>query len=406
MSKRRCDFSEKTKRTIAERAGYMCSFPGCSKLTIGPGPQPHQSTNTGMACHIYAASQNGPRGTTNFSDSQIRSEQNGIWCCNHHGGEIDKNQGERYPAAALLGYRALHEARIHFLRSGVRLPCTWLQQVKLYHGPLFAPDQEIVFGKITVIEGDNGSGKTAFLDWLRSVFDPSAFDRWSGHSIHLGVLVNTPEPHQISLRVSEGTFDWEFDQKSVPFCPLPFNILSLEIECRVAGEGILEYFSRLLGLKLQIIRNVVKDAGSTEGVFGEFWIEDEPIAKRSGPGDQMDEGCRAQLMTKKQAKEKSRTGELPYEALSSNERALVLIQVCMKYASVSALSGPTLLILELGGLILDDSVLTTVIQALSDSHLGFQTVLVSAVKIRRSPLVSVARFKSSPGGTKILSNVQ
>lgn len=53
----RDDFSEATKKIIASRAGYLCSFLGCGQLTLGPSNESSTSiSKNGMACHISAAS--------------------------------------------------------------------------------------------------------------------------------------------------------------------------------------------------------------------------------------------------------------------------------------------------------------------------------------------------------------
>ena len=52
----RDEFSPKTKRALAARAGHVCSFPGCTQHTSGPTAEaPDKSVNLGEACHISAA---------------------------------------------------------------------------------------------------------------------------------------------------------------------------------------------------------------------------------------------------------------------------------------------------------------------------------------------------------------
>ena len=57
----RDDFSAKTKKLIAERAGFLCSRPSCRALTIGPQDKPEGSANAGVAAHISSAFPGGPR---------------------------------------------------------------------------------------------------------------------------------------------------------------------------------------------------------------------------------------------------------------------------------------------------------------------------------------------------------
>jgi hypothetical protein len=50
------EFSDDTKRIIAQRAGYRCSFPNCDRVTIGPGKAFDDVILVGEAAHIYSAS--------------------------------------------------------------------------------------------------------------------------------------------------------------------------------------------------------------------------------------------------------------------------------------------------------------------------------------------------------------
>lgn len=96
MSKRD-DFNETTKRTMAERVAWRCSFPGCGKITIGPrmGPgEENKSLNLGEAAHIVAAAEDGPRFDKNTVPDFRRSIDNGIWMCRAHARFIDTDHKE------------------------------------------------------------------------------------------------------------------------------------------------------------------------------------------------------------------------------------------------------------------------------------------------------------------------
>jgi hypothetical protein len=86
----RDDFSEATKRILAERAGWYCSFPNCGQFTLGPSNSDQEKRiNNGIAAHICAASENGPRYDPLMTPEQRRSVENGIWMCRNHGNLID-----------------------------------------------------------------------------------------------------------------------------------------------------------------------------------------------------------------------------------------------------------------------------------------------------------------------------
>ena len=57
----RDNFSEATKKLLADRAGRKCSNPYCRRTTIGPQLGDKGTVNIGEAAHIYAASPGGKR---------------------------------------------------------------------------------------------------------------------------------------------------------------------------------------------------------------------------------------------------------------------------------------------------------------------------------------------------------
>lgn len=74
----RDDFSKKTIDIISKQSGYICSNPLCRKLTYY---YTDKSICIGVAAHITAASQNGPRFCKEMTVEQRSSYENGIWLC-------------------------------------------------------------------------------------------------------------------------------------------------------------------------------------------------------------------------------------------------------------------------------------------------------------------------------------
>lgn len=135
----RDDFSNSTKDTLAKRVAWRCSFPGCSRLTIGPG---HKNScdivNLGEAAHINAASPNGPRYDETMTPEQRRFIDNGIWMCRHHARIIDSDY-YNYSSATLKQWKRVAEDETYRLlkeleRSELKKTTT-----------LIAIGQEIVF---------------------------------------------------------------------------------------------------------------------------------------------------------------------------------------------------------------------------------------------------------------------
>ena len=88
----RDDFSAPIKRTVAARAGYRCSNPKCRKQTSGPQADPAKAVNIGVAAHITAASQGGPRYDPELTSEERGSIDNTIWLCQTCAKLIDSDE--------------------------------------------------------------------------------------------------------------------------------------------------------------------------------------------------------------------------------------------------------------------------------------------------------------------------
>ena len=96
----RDNFSEATKKLLADRAGRKCSNPYCRRTTIGPQLGDKGTVNIGEAAHIYAASPGGKRYKEDMTSEQRSSYENGIWMCRTHAALIDRD--EKYFTVEML----------------------------------------------------------------------------------------------------------------------------------------------------------------------------------------------------------------------------------------------------------------------------------------------------------------
>jgi len=88
----RDDFSQGVKRTVAERVNYLCSNLSCRAATSGPQEDPSKSLNIGVAAHITAASEGGPRYNPALTTEERRHANNAIWLCQNCGKLIDNDE--------------------------------------------------------------------------------------------------------------------------------------------------------------------------------------------------------------------------------------------------------------------------------------------------------------------------
>lgn len=70
------------KNSLAHRVGIKCSNPDCRKPTSGPSDEGNKKhINIGVAAHICAASEGGPRYDAAMSSEARAAFDNGIWLC-------------------------------------------------------------------------------------------------------------------------------------------------------------------------------------------------------------------------------------------------------------------------------------------------------------------------------------
>jgi len=116
----RDEFSEKTKTAVAARAGWLCSFRGCAKPTVGPSEESSESiTKIGEAAHICGAAPGlGSRRYDASMTPEARADiSNAIWLCADHAKLIDRDEAT-YSAETLRTMKREHEAEC---AKGIRL---------------------------------------------------------------------------------------------------------------------------------------------------------------------------------------------------------------------------------------------------------------------------------------------
>lgn len=186
----RDNFSEKTKNILASRVAFRCSFPGCSRITIGPGANDSQQViSVGEAAHIYSAAPNGPRNNPNLTTEQRASIENGIWMCKTHARLIDVDE-TNYSAETLLKWKVDAEnsvrERLETLeKEVVPIPLTLVMlDIKLIVRCrwIYVKEETWKFRVYEFVEGDlpklkeHVSGISSKPDWNRYVVVESQGD--------------------------------------------------------------------------------------------------------------------------------------------------------------------------------------------------------------------------------------
>lgn len=103
-------YSQNTIKVLFGASGNQCAFPGCTNPVIVPGTPVSDAAVVAQICHIYAASDNGPRGKPGLTAAERNAPNNLILMCGHHHPQVDK-QWETYPADLLKAWKKTHEAK-------------------------------------------------------------------------------------------------------------------------------------------------------------------------------------------------------------------------------------------------------------------------------------------------------
>lgn len=88
----RDDFRAATVKLLRERAGNVCSNPGCRITTLGPQQGDSGIVITGVAAHISGAAPLGPRYDPSLTKAQRKHYDNGIWLCSGCSTRIDRDK--------------------------------------------------------------------------------------------------------------------------------------------------------------------------------------------------------------------------------------------------------------------------------------------------------------------------
>ena len=194
MESARDEFSQATKDELAKRAGYICSYPGCHRLTVGPSSDRVSGvTLVGVAAHITAASDKGPRYDETLSPDERKSERNGIWVCSNHGKFIDDNPS-RCTIPEIQRWKKQHEEWIFArVETGQDLVQSGLVEMRLDSIGCLGSGT-IRLGRHNLVLGGNDSGKSTLCEAI-AAYSGGAHYEWFVERFGFGT-----EPNQSSMQ--------------------------------------------------------------------------------------------------------------------------------------------------------------------------------------------------------------
>ena len=104
-------YSSRTLKILFGRSGNLCAYPECTNNIIEPATEQSDDQVIGQVCHIYAFSEQGPRGKPGLTKEELNSPENLILLCPTHHRLVDC-QHESYPAEKLKEWKKEHESKI------------------------------------------------------------------------------------------------------------------------------------------------------------------------------------------------------------------------------------------------------------------------------------------------------
>ncbi len=155
----------------------------------------------------------------------------------------------------------------------------WIESLLIHSSPLFSERSRVELGKLSLLIGENGVGKTAICDWLCGSADISYLDRWHYRKtvqptpprVDAEVRYLDPESHTVRFSFSESDFprydsDGRADSHSVTsmkvIFPKRLNLDTFQKESR----DELDLLSDTLGMNPYLVRSLCDRVSSVAGV--------------------------------------------------------------------------------------------------------------------------------------------
>lgn len=107
---RRRNYSSKTIKILFTLSGNQCAVPDCNEPVIALRTEKSDALVVGQIAHIYAISEDGPRGKKGLTEKDLNQVSNLILLCPTHHVKID-GQHETYPATILIDWKTRHERK-------------------------------------------------------------------------------------------------------------------------------------------------------------------------------------------------------------------------------------------------------------------------------------------------------
>lgn len=356
----RDDFSPDTRDLLAKRAGYICSYPGCRRMTVaGSVDRKSGLTLVGVAAHITAAAKGGPRFDSTMSQEERSSESNGIWTCQTHSKFIDDNPSF-CTVDELHRWKRLHEKWVFDrVASGEELQWRGVSRLNFQHIGVFANQVELRLGRHNIAVGPNESGKTTLAQIIAAF---SGGPHWQQFNKRFGFLSATDTRPAIGATTSTGaaryavTLSPQVCTEAPGLAAKKIPRLHIEINGNVAADWPRSLF-RTLHFEDQLTRSAGDPASLLDkslhyfcSVFGmDLELLRDSLRQETFANSPL--GFRFRRASKTKVEIQVPDGRdffLPSEGLSSSELSLAIVDIALRLIESASPTEQWLLILDSG----------------------------------------------------------
>ncbi|EAS2062785.1 TPA: hypothetical protein ACU6JA_000503 [Salmonella enterica] len=393
----RVEFTERTKNVLAGRAGYQCSHPQCSIITIGPGEKEDETSSIGEASHIYSAAKNGPRGQGGLTEEQLKSPENGIWLCKVHARLVDTNNGAGFTASQLISWKKYHEEFIKHHQGRIVNKLHWISKLSIVDSPLFQGSISIEFAKITIIESDsNGAGKTAICEWLSSVSAINRLERWVNcEKLNIEIYLHTPEPHLIEVSVNSGRISYKVDYLDITSSPFPFTCYFFDFNySKKKYNKTSNFFAEFINISPVLLESLFDYVcRNKKGILKSLRFATQEELEQDDDSEDEKERDIHDIYCMIQGND----FYLPFESLSGSEKTRVLLDVIIASLNERSKYTPTLLFIEMNETFLSKESFKPYIERLNSIETSFQTIVTTHSNILNECSVGFPRYELIKG---------
>lgn len=102
------NYSARTLKILFALSGNQCAEPGCTEPIIALSTHASPPLVVGQIAHIFAISEDGPRGKAALTEKELNQASNLLLLCPTHHVKVD-GQYETYPAPILTDWKTRHE---------------------------------------------------------------------------------------------------------------------------------------------------------------------------------------------------------------------------------------------------------------------------------------------------------